>query len=436
MQFRLKIVAMVGVQVTMIIASFVIIVHFESQTAMAGNVVNVAGKNRALTITVQAEIHKALLYEGGGPGGDSYGGVAAALDDLEDNILFLRNGGSRDSISIAPLADRFGADWAALHAKFAEYRNTVASLDPPSAEPAGLVIGSLDETNAELVALSDTLTGKLGRDVDDLSMNLVRLQTALGLGNVVLHLLMIALILRTFSRHADQMVRAGRLAAVGELASTVAHDMKNPLGTIANAAAAVRKNAGGGGKGSTATVGAALDLIDRSVMRMSHQIDGVLSHARAVPLAVEAASVRGMLEGALYSLQVPGNVSVSLPDGDARIACDSAKMEFVFSNILLNAIQAMGEGGGSIGVRLEPGGDGGIALHFANSGPPIREADIGMVFEPLFTTKMRGTGLGLTSCKNIVGQHGGSMSARNGPVTFTVRLPGGKRGGGNGGDGE
>ena len=434
MQFRLKIVAMVAVQVAMIIASFVTIVHFESQTAMAGNVVNVAGKNRALTITVQAEIHKALLHGGDGGG---YGGVAAALADLEDNILFLRDGGSRGGISIAPLADRFEAEWAALHGKFAEYRDMVVSLDPPGDGPAGPVISGLDETSAELVALSDALTGKLGRDVDDLSMNLVRLQTALGLGNVALHLLMIALILRTFSRHADQMVRAGRLAAVGELASTVAHDMKNPLGTIANAAATVRKNADGGGRGSEATMGAALDLIDRSVMRMSHQIDGVLSHARAVPLAVEAASVRGMLAGALYPLQVPGNVSVSLPDGDASIACDSAKMEFVFSNILLNAVQAMGEGGGSIEVRLERGGDGGIALHFSNSGPPIREADLGMVFEPLFTTKMRGTGLGLTSCRNIVGQHGGSMSVRNGPVTFTVRLPRGKRGGGGGGgDGE
>ena len=439
MQFRLKIVVMVVVQVTMIIASFVTIVHSESQTAMVGNVVNVAGKNRALTITVQAEIHKSLLHgDGGGQGGgDGYDGVVVALTDLEDNILFLKEGGSRDGISTAPLADRFRADWAALHGKFEEYRDMIISLDPPGAAPTSPMISSLDETSAELVALSDALTGKLGRDVDDLSMNLVRLQTALGLGNVALHLLMIALILRTFSRHADQMVRAGRLAAVGELASTVAHDMKNPLGTIANAAAAVRKNAGGGGKGSGATVGAALDLIDRSVVRMSHQIDGVLSHARAVPLAVEAASVHSMLNGAVYSLQVPDNVSVSLPDGDASVACDSAKMEFVFSNILLNAIQAMGEGGGSIEVRLERGGDGRIALHFSNSGPPIREADLGMVFEPLFTTKMRGTGLGLTSCRNIVGQHGGSMSVRNGPVTFTVSLPRGKRGGGgNGGDGE
>lgn len=427
MRFRHKIVAMVAVQVAMIVASFVAIVHFESQTAMAGNVVNVAGKNRALAIAVQAEIHKALLHGGGG-----YAGVEAALAGLEGNIEFLREGGSRDGIAIAPLAGRFEADWDALRAKFEEYRGAVSALaSPGAAAPPGGAIDRLEEAGAELVALSDGLTGKLGRDVDELSMNLVRLQTALGLGNVALHLLMITLILRAFSRHADQLVRAGRLAAVGELASTVAHDMKNPLGTIANAAVVLRGGAGGGSvRGATEV--RALDLIDRSVARMSHQIDGVLSHAREVPLAREAASVRGMLDGALYSLRVPGNVAVSLPDGDARIECDAAKMEFVFSNVLLNAVQAMGDGGGRIDVRLERAGDGGIVLDFSNSGPAIPDADIGRVFEPLFTTKMRGTGLGLTSCRNIVGQHGGSMGVRNGPVTFTVRLPGGAGGGGGG----
>lgn len=420
MQFRRKIIGMVAVQVAMIIASFVTIVHFESQTAMAGNVVNVAGKNRALAITVQVEIHKALLD--GGAGG--YGGVGAALGDLEENVLFLKQGGTRDGIAIAPLAEKFEGDWDAVWAMFAEYRDRAAALESPAGAPAGGGIGGLDEASAELVTLSDALTDKLGRDVDELSMNLVRLQTALGLGNVVLHLLMIALILRTFGRHADEMVRAGRLAAVGELASTVAHDMKNPLGTITNAAASIRSSVEGG-RGSGATVDAALGLIDRSVMRMSHQIDGVLSHARAVPLVTGIESVRAMLDGALHSLQVPGNVSIALPAGDARIACDGAKMEFVFSNIMLNAIQAMGEGGGRIDVGLERVGGGGIALSFANSGPPMREADVGRVFEPLFTTKMRGTGLGLTSCRNIVRQHGGDMSVRNDPVIFTVRLPGG-----------
>lgn len=419
-QFRRKIIGMVAVQITMIIASFVTIVHFESQTAMAGNVVNVAGKNRALTITVQVEIHKALLDGGGG----DYGGVADALSDLEENVLFLKEGGTRGGIAISPLAEKFEGDWDAVWGKFAEYRGKAAALEAPPGAPAGRAIGGLDEASAELVTLSDALTDKLGRDVDELSMNLVRLQTALGLGNVVLHLLMIALILRAFARHADQMVRAGRLAAVGELASTVAHDMKNPLGTIANAAASIRSNVEGG-RGSGSTVAAALGLIDRSVMRMSHQIDGVLSHARTTPLATGIESVRGMLDGALHSLQVPGNVSITLPDDDARITCDGAKMEFVFFNIMLNAIQAMGEGGGRIAVGLERGGGGGVALSFENSGPPIGKADIGRVFEPLFTTKMQGTGLGLTSCRNIVRQHGGGMSVRNDPVTFTVRLPGG-----------
>ncbi len=413
MKFRHKITCMVAVQIVLIVASFVAIVHFESQTRLAGNVVNVAGKNRMLTIVVQAEAHRAMLH------GDDYGRVLAALGDLEANILFLKTGGSSAGVEIDPVPPRFGADWDAVWEAFGRYSGEIRGMASGRGGGAAPVP---EAAGGDLISLSDALTEKLGRDVDTLSSGLMLLQTALGFGNVAIHVLMIYLILRAFGRHAAQAVRAEKFAAVGELASAMAHDMKNPLGTIMNSATAIRGARGGG-----AASGRALDLIDRSVRRMSHQIDGVLNHVRDVPLVKEKRSVRGMLESSLGAVDVPRNVVVALPGGDAEVLCDPDKMEFVFANLVLNAIQAMGGRGGGITVRLSEGG-GSVTLEFENSGPRIPEGDLPRIFEPLFTTKMRGTGLGLTSCRNVVRLHGGGISARNDPVTFTVSLPAGRVG--------
>jgi len=138
-----------------------------------------------------------------------------------------------------------------------------------------------------------------------------------------------------------------------------------------------------------------------------------------------------MLEGSLGAMAaVPPGIRVSLPENDAEIRCDPAKVEFVFANLLLNAVQAIGGAGGtgSVTVRLSEDASS-VVLEFENSGPPIPEGDLRRVFEPMFTTKMQGTGLGLASCRNVVEQHGGSIAARGDPATFTVRLPKVQQGG-------
>ena len=97
-------------------------------------------------------------------------------------------------------------------------------------------------------------------------------------------------------------------------------------------------------------------------------------------------------------------------------------MEIVFGNILLNSIQALGEGGGQIYVRYAKKPDS-VIIEMVDSGPGIPQECLAKIFDPLFTTKQKGTGLGLTSSKNIVEQHGGTISAKNTPTTFTIVLP-------------
>ena len=427
MKFTHKITAIVTAQIILIIASFLIIVHSESQINLAGNAVNIAGKNRAMTSMVQAELNRMMLFDGD-PGLTHDGGDArliAALENLENNILFLKDGGTISGIEIAPLHPQFGADWDKIWNKFSQYRDMVLNIssrqDQIALNEAG--IADVERTGNELVNLSDILTRKLGEDIDKLSSDLVLLQTVLGTINVATHIAMISLVWRMFNRYAEGRIKEERFAAVGKFASMVAHDMRNPLGTIANSVELIKSQYGG-----SSAADAAIDMISRSVGRMSHQIDGVLNHVRSAPLILEDRSIREMLKGSLGAMAaIPQDISVSLPKSDAVIQCDPAKIEFVFANLLLNAVQAIGgeasrEKSGSITVRLAED-DGAVTLEFENSGPPIPEENLRRVFEPMFTTKMQGTGLGLASCRSVVEQHGGSITASSDPVTFSVRLP-------------
>ena len=99
------------------------------------------------------------------------------------------------------------------------------------------------------------------------------------------------------------------------------------------------------------------------------------------------------------------------------------KLTKVFINwiLRLNSIQAMYEGG-TIEIKIDEK-DNMIILEFTDSGEGIPDGDLKKVFEPLFTTKQKGTGLGLASCKNIIEQHQGKISVKNDPTTFTIKLP-------------
>ena len=417
-----KITVIVTAQIILIIVSFLAIVHFESQTTLAGNIVNAAGKNRVLTILVYNEIVDEMLEQGRLRDGNK---TIIALDDLRDNILFLKEGGTMSGIEIAPMPSRFDGNWNMVWGKFEQYKGEVSELilvgsipnnGDSDTQPS---IDSIRQTRDDLVALSDALTNHLGQDVDALSSNLILLQISLGMVNVAVHIFMIYLIWKIFGRYAEQRIKMEKFAMAGEFATTMAHNMKNPLGTILNSVMLIKSDRN--------AVDSATARIERAVKRMSQQIDGVMNYVRDVPIMIDTRSMHEMLHRSLYSVTIPDNIRVSLPENDVLIKCDPEKMEMVFANLILNAVQSIGNDKGYITIRLADDNteqkDASTTIVFENSGSPIPVNNMQIIFEPLFTTKIYGTGLGLANCRNIMSQHGGSITVVNDPVRFILRLP-------------
>jgi signal transduction histidine kinase len=216
-----------------------------------------------------------------------------------------------------------------------------------------------------------------------------------------------------------KILAAEKMSAIGELSARLAHDIKNPLTTIKNTVKILRTCEG---KPIDEYVIKRFDLVDDSIFRISHQIDGVLDYLKSTPLKTAPASLTGILKSSIIPLNMPDNVKINYPSTDLILVCDAIKMEIVFGNILLNSVQAIGENQGQVYVRYAKKPDS-VVIEVADSGPGIPPEYIEKIFDPLFTTKQKGTGLGLTSCKNIVEQHGGKISAKNTPTTFTIVLP-------------
>jgi PAS domain S-box-containing protein len=228
----------------------------------------------------------------------------------------------------------------------------------------------------------------------------------------------------------EKLSSSERLATIGQVAATVSHELRNPLGAIRNSMALVHQMTTGKQLG----VERALERVDRNIERCTTIITALLEFTHKKEIARTPTAIDAWLGDVLAQCKIPEDVALSheLAAGD-KVSIDKQRFRQVVIHLVDNAAQALkdpvwrpAEGHPRrITVRSESSGPD-VRLTFTDTGPGIGSDVLPRIFEPLFTTKSFGVGLGLPTVRQIVEQHGGMIdidSTAGAGTTVSIRLP-------------
>ncbi len=214
----------------------------------------------------------------------------------------------------------------------------------------------------------------------------------------------------------QQLVRSERLAAIGQLAAGVSHEIDNPVGIILGYAELLLDELPEGDERRD-DVQAIID----ECKRCRRITGGLLGLARSSSGERKAVRMSELVQGVFDSLRPQKlfrgiELRLVAPEENDSVAADPGQLRQILVNLLINAGQAMDGGPGIIEVKLQAKDDG-IVLLVRDTGPGFSPQIRERVFDPFYTTKSReeGTGLGLTMCRQLVGDHGGTIVAENAP---------------------
>ncbi|MEE8168501.1 MAG: ethylbenzene dehydrogenase-related protein [Candidatus Hydrothermarchaeales archaeon] len=220
----------------------------------------------------------------------------------------------------------------------------------------------------------------------------------------------------------EQLVKSERMASIGQLAASVGHELRNPLGVIKNVSyylsmALAEKDE---------KVKKHLNILERELDTSNKIITDLLDFSRGeIEPTFGEANINAILKDTLARASVPDNVKVETYLADLpSMRVDGEQLQRVFLNMISNAVHAMPDGGKLI-IRTKSKGNS-VEIEFEDTGKGISKEDIKKIFEPLFTTKAKGIGLGLAICKQIIDGHGGTIdavSAVDQGATFIIKLP-------------
>lgn len=214
----------------------------------------------------------------------------------------------------------------------------------------------------------------------------------------------------------EKLLKTEKLSVIGILAARLSHDMRNPLSIILVSLENIKmmycKNE---------TDMKHFDRIERAMDRITHQIDDVLGFIRKEPMKFEKTKISEIIADSLDSINLPNRIYFEISKNDFEFQCDKKRLSVAIANLLLNAIQGI-DGKGTIKIDYTDTKED-IIIKIEDSGKGITSGILDNIFEPLFTTKQQGTGLGLASVKSIIEGHGGTISVKSPPTIFTITLP-------------
>ncbi|HEX9092374.1 MAG TPA: ATP-binding protein [Coriobacteriia bacterium] len=223
----------------------------------------------------------------------------------------------------------------------------------------------------------------------------------------------------------DQLIRADRLAAMGELTAGVAHEVRNPLGIIKASVQLMEDS-----DCSRERVREAAEVIKHEIDRLDRVIKALLDFGRPAAPTLRPVDLPTLAEDVvLFTRRFASHGGVEIvsecQDAPPQVMVDPEQLKQVFVNLISNAVQAMSDGGGTLTVSCGAEDDFAF-VRFTDTGPGMDLETMRKVFDPFFSTRDDGTGLGLTIVHRIVDEHGGHIeitSDLGGGTAFTVYLP-------------
>jgi len=219
--------------------------------------------------------------------------------------------------------------------------------------------------------------------------------------------------------NTEEWIQVHRLDAIGELSARIAHDLRNPLMIIKTSIEMMKERKICGEVDEFGY----FSKIDKAIMRMTHQIEEVLDFVKPKPLFIQTCSIADIIKSTISKTVKSKNLVIIPPQNDCFVDCDAEKLEIVFLNLIYNAIQAMNNDG-KIDVRIEDS-DKEVLIEIEDNGPGVPANKLSKIFDPLFTTRQIGTGLGLPCCKAIIEKHGGVIDVKtvmDKGTTFSIKL--------------
>ncbi len=230
---------------------------------------------------------------------------------------------------------------------------------------------------------------------------------------------------RRMQEQQREVLRAEQLAAVGQLAASIAHEVRNPLTSIKLLVGAALR-----GKPAQPLTTEDLHVIHDEVSRLERKVQSLLDFARPNEAVRRPCDLRTIIERALELVQgrlrqQGVQTNLDLPATPVSVEADPDQLTGVLVNLFLKALDAMPHGG-QLSLTLGDAAVGKCRLAVADTGPGIAAAVAGRLFTPFASTKPTGTGLGLSICRRVVQDHGGTLTGQNRPeggACFTMTLP-------------
>ena len=221
----------------------------------------------------------------------------------------------------------------------------------------------------------------------------------------------------------EEMIRKEKLATIGELSGGIAHELRNPLGVIDSSAYYLKKRL----KEADEKVQEHLDRIKSQVGSATAIIDSLLNLTRIKEPRLKTLDLRAITSEGIATSKVPDAINViqGFPEEEVLVNADPKQLGLALRNIVTNGVEAM-DGEGRLTVTISRLSDDQAELSFADTGPGIDLENLERIFQPLFSTKAKGIGFGLSIAKMIIDKHAGTIEARSEPgkgATIIVRLP-------------